>query len=486
MFDFFKKYSPIVLLLLWVALCFLIDFPWQQKHTTDTDATFHQVLLQSTPQEKAQSLAYDAIILDSIGLFHRPEEITLYLAKDTAMTFRAGDILLVRTQLKDGRGYVRWRQWGLLEHKEIRQISLRQGKLRMHARACRDYMEHQLHRYELSSESLSLIESLVLGDRRHLSRDQREAFADAGAMHVLAVSGLHVGIITEILLFLLTLGGLLFIPYEKRHWRVIQRLLFLFFVWSYAFLTGLSTPVLRSALMFSFLPLQAAYEPGAIKYNRLAAAALIILIINPAALSSPGFLLSFSAVLALMYFTPRWEQLLPEIKHEGPFPVRSLNRARQYLRSLLLASLAAQIGTLPWTLLFFGQSANYFFLTNLVVIPLAGLLILCAIPALLSSCCFGPNIFSSFAMASTATVANWMNRFVTWVQSLPGATSFFSFSPILSVLLILLIFVIAAAMYRSSYKAPLSSAQKKRRLICLLLASLIAAAMVLTYYFSLA
>ncbi|MCQ2335015.1 MAG: ComEC/Rec2 family competence protein [Paludibacteraceae bacterium] len=297
-----------------------------------------------------------------------------------------------------------------------------------HAVKIRNKLETRLDTFAMAPAEKALIESLVLGDRHGLQRDQRLAFQDAGAMHVLAVSGLHVGIVRDIICQVLLLGGLLYVPYEKRRWKRMIWWVTVAGVWTYAFLTGFSTSVIRAAIMFTLLPIDQRTSVSAFRFNRLAAAALLILIFRPTDLFSVGFLLSFSAVLSLMVYCPRWE--------------KRFGGGR--LKNLLYASVAAQIGTLPWTLYFFGQTANYFFLTNLIVIPLSGMLIVC------SFLCIS---FTSVPLlgASTAWLAEhvaWvMNESVRFIQQLPGASSCFTITPLTCFLLISTIFFITMAAY---------------------------------------
>lgn len=453
-----------MLLIVWVALCFFWQPPWTPITVNDTEDTFHKVIILSSPLDKPRSLAYEATLLDEDTALHIPPRLTIYLPKDSMVYHpQIGDVVLCKTKFENGRGYSRKGLYAFVEHREMREISILQGKIRILSLRCRDYIEQRLARYTFSPKEIALIESLTLADRRGLTRDQRDAFTDAGAMHVLAVSGLHIGIVGHIATFIFSLGGLLFIPWEKKWLRIIQRIGILSVIWMYAFLTGFPLSVIRSAIMISLLPLGNLHLLSPVRYNRLAAAAFIILFINPNALFTPSFLLSFSAVLALLYFMPYW---LPYIPHT--------NKAIEYGCSMILASVAAQIGTLPWTLYFFGQSANYFLLTNMIVLPLAEiLLILCFLSISISFVPFlGPVATASMWLLDKSA---WlMNTSVEWVQSLPGATSFVTFNLSLSAILIALIFSASA-----SIRAP-----KKRKYFYFPLTMCLACAFLILYYFT--
>lgn len=428
----------------------------------------HTVLLLSGPTEKMRSVAYEAVVTDDLAGGRLPQELLLYVAKDTAKQYAAGDVLVCRAQIEQGRAYVRYGESAWLESRSAAEIGWTEGKLRFLAMKARDTLEKRLEAGGIfGEEELALVESLLLGDRRKLQPDQRYAFQDAGAMHVLAVSGLHVGIIVSIVMWLLTLGGRVVIRWENYRLRRLQRLAAVVLIWGYAFLTGLSVSVMRSALMFSMLPLGNMHKQTPFRYNRLAAAALIILLINPSAIVSPSFLLSFSAVLAILYYCPGWKQRLPHVQGKTKVGKKAL-QAWEYVETLLLMSLAAQIGTLPFTLLFFGQSANWFFLTNMLVLPLAELALMpLGIAALVSS--FLPfDGLSTVLMWLTDRAAWLMNVSVCWVQQLPGATSFFTFTPLMSALLVITIVGLSAGLRLSGWRKWAALSLAAFSAICLL------------------
>lgn len=454
MLDFLRRYLPIVLLTLWVAVIGVCGL-YRTESFSEDGPTMHTVLLLSGPTEKMRSVAYEGIALDDLSRsqsFSFPQDLLLYIAKDTAKQYAAGDVIVCRTQIEQGRAYVRYGESAWIESRSAAEIGWTEGKFRFLALKARDALEKRLEGTQIfGEEELALTESLLLGDRRKLQPDQGNAFQDAGAMHVLAVSGLHVGIIMSIVMWLLTLGGRVVIRWENYRLRRLQRLAAVLLIWGYAFLTGMSVSVMRSALMFSMLPLGNMQMQSPLRYNRLAAAALIILLINPSAIVSPSFLLSFSAVLAILYYCPRWKKRLPHLNAESKTGKKALE-AVEYAETLLLMSLAAQIGTLPFTLLFFGQSANWFFLTNMLVLPLAEWVLMpFGIAALVVS--FLPLQWLTNLLIWLTDKAAWlMNVSVSRVQHLPGATTFFTFTPLMSVLLVVTILALSAGLRFSGWK----------------------------------
>jgi len=201
--------------------------------------------------------------------------------------------------------------------------------------------------------------ALLLGYKADLSQEVREAYAQTGAMHVLAVSGLHVGLIFLFVNFLLGLVRL-----DSRYWKVTKVGLSLLTIWSFALLTGASSSVMRAAVMFSFFIVGKALHRNSNVYNTLAASAFCMLLWNPYLLMDVGFQLSYLAVLGIVAFQPKfyafWQ---PE------------NRLLDMAWKLTTVSLAAQVMTFPISLLYFHQFPMYFWLSGLVVIPAAYLIL---------------------------------------------------------------------------------------------------------------
>src|SRR6056297_241 len=211
-------------------------------------------------------------------------------------------------------------------------------------------------------DSRAILSALVLGKRELLSAPLKQAFNRAGASHVLAISGLHIGIVATFAFFffkqilgfckpLLHRGG-------SGKWAAIMALVP---VWGYALLTGMSPSTQRAVIMVSVFLASFLFERDQDLINTLAAAALIILIIYPPSLFSVSFQLSFTAVLTIVLglSTTQWISRLP-----GPI--------LPYLLSYTAVSFFAIIGTTPLILHYFNQTAFFGLLTNLIVVPLIG------------------------------------------------------------------------------------------------------------------
>ena len=302
----------------------------------------------------------------------------VYLEKDSlSLSVRMGDRLLLdnrfrqvppptnpnqfnyRKYLENQRiycqAYLRSNDWRVLEKDKGHILLLFAGRVR----------EHLLTLFEkhgLKEEENAVASALILGFRGDLDQELRGSYSASGAMHVLAVSGLHVGIIYLILHF--SLGFLKRFPQGD----ILRAFLLLLSVWFYALLTGLSPSVMRASTMFSFLIIGSALNRPPHVYNTLAASAFFLILTNPLIIHAVGFQLSYLAVAGIVFFQPKIYRL-----------IYIRNKLLDKVWALTCVSLGAQLGTFPLTLYYFQQFPNYFLLTNLFVIPLAAVILLSGI-----------------------------------------------------------------------------------------------------------
>ena len=214
-----------------------------------------------------------------------------------------------------------------------------------------------LEKIEGKSEQ-AVAAALLLGYKHLLEKDIQAVYQNTGAMHVLAVSGLHVGILMMIL------GSLLSFVNRFRFGKIIHLLLMLSGIWAFALLTGLAPSVFRSALMFSLVAIGNYSNRNVSSLNIVAASGVLLLFYNPNLLFQVGFQLSYMAVLAIIYLYPKLTE---------PFDIETwiLRKAWQ----VSAVSIAATIGTLPLSLHYFNQFPVYFLLSNFVITIAAGLII---------------------------------------------------------------------------------------------------------------
>ena len=270
------------------------------------------------------------------------------------------------------------------------------------AQSLRRQAEKTLQRY-LKGDELAVASALILCKKDRLSSELRNTYADTGAMHVLAVSGLHVGIVGQFVFWLLAL------PLGRNRWTRLARLLLtLAAIWGFALLTGLAASVQRAALMFSLFYFgNSLFNRRSGGYNSLAFAAFILLIYQPLQLFTVSFQLSFSAVAGILFFQRRLAQLL-----------YFRNGVLRYSWELSCVGIAAQLGTLPLTLYYFHQFPLYFLLSGIPVVigATAGLssgLLLLALAKL--------PMVGSLLGALLGGVIWLQNSFLVALQRLPGA-----------------------------------------------------------------
>lgn len=206
-------------------------------------------------------------------------------------------------------------------------------------------------------QSLAIVSALTLGYKDQLDEEIREKFSGAGISHIMAVSGLHVGII------MLIISGLLKMLQLRSH--PVKLLITILSVWAFAHISGLSPSVTRASLMFSFVFAGKYAGRHVNPLNSLFASAFILLVINPFILFSVSFQLSYSAVLAILLFYRKMDGLLN-------FSGLLLSK----LWSLVSVTLLAQAGTLPFVLYYFRSVPMLSVFTNILAIPLASLIII--------------------------------------------------------------------------------------------------------------
>jgi competence protein ComEC len=219
------------------------------------------------------------------------------------------------------------------------------------------YLLQEIESWHWNKERESVFKALLLGYKNDLTTELKSDFAAAGAMHLLAVSGLHVGIVYLLLSYLLV--GLRYF----KNLQLVSSLLIILGIWLYAFISGASPSVLRSATMFSIMAAAQNLERPGSSFRSIFLSAFLMLIYNAQWLFDLGFQLSYSALLGILIWQPKIESLL-HIK----------SRALNWVYKLVSVSLAAQIGTLPLSLYYFHQFPTYFWLSNILMIPLVTLL----------------------------------------------------------------------------------------------------------------
>ncbi|MDR2037868.1 MAG: ComEC family competence protein [Bacteroidales bacterium] len=389
-------------------------------HSDQTEQGVYMVVIEEAPVERERSIRTTALIKSGMSdtlWENRNEKIMMYLRKDSlSKKIKQGDLLIIETTLTpisnagnphefDYRSYLKRKQigrstfiengkWKLLEQ-------YAQGPLINFSNRIRYHLLGIYERADISGNELAVASALTLGYKAYLEDELRMAYSASGAMHVLAVSGLHVGIIYLILS--LILDHIAVLQRNKWLWTIIM----LSALWLYALITGLSPSVLRATTMFSIIVIGKSFQRRSYIYNSIAASAFLLLFINPYNLLDVGFQLSYVAVIAIVFLQPRFYHLL-----------HFKNSLADKAWSLACVSIAAQIGTAPLSLYYFHQFPSYFLLTNFIVIPAASVVI------------YGALIL--FILSPFQIVLEWVGRLfdqflyflnscIFFIEKLPGS-----------------------------------------------------------------
>ena len=265
-----------------------------------------------------------------------------------------------------------------------------------YANIIRQTIISRLNNYDFKPNELAIIKALLLGQRQDISDELRQQYINAGAIHILAISGLHIGIILMILNFLFGFLN------RFKNGRLIKTILILILLWSFAVVAGLSPSVMRAVTMFSAVAIGMNLKRPHNIYNTLAISAFVILLFKPMFLFEIGFQLSYLAVIGIVAIQPL---LYNRIKTKYWLPNK--------VGELLTVSIAAQIGVFPLSLYYFHQFPGLFFLSNLIIIPILGVVLGFGFFIILLALCNSPN---NFIFETYGTLISLMNDFFNWVS----------------------------------------------------------------------
>ena len=259
----------------------------------------------------------------------------------------------------------------------------------------RTLLQQRLESSGLSDDQYAVVAAMALGDKSALTHELKDTYSKTGASHILALSGLHLGIIYA-LLSMLVVG---------RRWQMITQVAIILSIWAFVFLVGMSASVVRSAVMLTVYALLAIGHRHKMSVNTLAFTAIIMLLISPKALFDVGFQMSFMAVFAILLFVPLFYR---------PFSAEYLmtHRVVNWIWGMLAVSIAAQIGVAPLIAYYFGRFSCYFLLTNFIVIPAATLILYLSLGTLLI-----PAIG-----VLLAGIVGLLNSTLLYISTIPGAT----------------------------------------------------------------
>ncbi len=215
-----------------------------------------------------------------------------------------------------------------------------------------------LEKNGFSKKELAVIVALILGQQQDISPEILQDYQFAGAVHILSVSGLHVG-------FILLFVGYLLKPFPNtKKWKLNKLIIVILSLWLFGFVAGLAPSVLRSVVMFSFVAIGRYLGRGVNIYNTLLVSALIILLFQPSFLFDVGFQLSYVSLFFIIWLQPLLENIW-----------EPKNKFSKFFWEIITVSFAAQIGAMGLSIYYFHQFPGLFFITNLIILPVMGFIL---------------------------------------------------------------------------------------------------------------
>lgn len=261
-----------------------------------------------------------------------------------------------------------------LEHQQIyaqvyaKRIEI--GNYESGLRACfsnfRERIISNLEDSAISKEELNVLNALILGQQQDIAPEILKDYQYAGAVHVLSVSGLHVGFILLFITFILKPVG------NSRKGALVKLIIIILSLWGFAVLTGLSPSIVRSATMFSFVAIGTHLRRTVNIYHTLIVSILLILLFKPSFLFDVGFQLSYLALFFILWLQPTLSSIW-----------QPKNKIIHYFWDIITVSFAAQIGAMPLSIYYFHQFPGLFFITNLMILPLLGIIMAVGVIAIL-------------------------------------------------------------------------------------------------------
>lgn len=344
---------------------------WYGNESNDSTiliASINEPLVEKAKSFKA--LAKVERLVNSDSNYDAKGEFLIYFAKDTSsQTLKYGDRIIFKRPLQEIRnsgnpGQFNYSQF--LSFKQIyHQVYLKKedyillkgnsaNPFKSLLFQTRNYVITTINKYISGENESALAKALSIGYRVDLDKDLVQAYSNAGVVHLIAISGLHLALIYALLYWIA-----LRIPYLKKK-KIPRTIFILFCLWFFAFLTGASPSVMRAAVMFSFISLGSLFQKNSSIYNSLCVSAFVLLCFDPYLLWNVGFQLSYLAVLGIVVLQK---------------PIYSWfyfrNKISDYVWQIASVSIAAQVFTIPICFYYFHQLPFLFIIANIVAIPLA-------------------------------------------------------------------------------------------------------------------
>ena len=377
--------------------------------------THYSATVVSKPAKTKKTFKYE-VIVDKVKLngnwINLSKRTLLYFISDVTPGFQYGDKLLMVGNLEYIKEQTNPYAFDYARYMKMKGIYL-QGfsnfndyifienspaiSLERYSLLTGDFLDQKLSALISSKPELDMIKAMLLGRREEISSEMEFVYQSTGTAHILAVSGLHVGIV--FLLF-----SMIFRSLKREKWKWLYYTILLAGIWSFAFITGSSPSVLRASLMISIILFAEALSRKSNIYNSIFVSAFALLMYNPNLLLSVSFQLSYAAVLGIVFL---YNRIYPLLYFKGSIA--------NFFWKISALSLSVQITTFPITIYYFHQFPTVFLITNLIAIPTAIIVIVGSLLILLTSVLPGIPVGLAFLLE------NWIyfyNRFMTLLSNL--------------------------------------------------------------------
>lgn len=366
----FGFFIYLIMILSGIIICNQHKEIFKEHHFSKIPSKQLIVYLLEEPKIKGDIARFNVEVTNNIqekNLFKTQGKLLLAMRFDTTknINLHYGDLILIKSKYKetepaynpsefDYKRFLSYQQiyyQSFINQKEIKKLAEHAANpIKEFALKFRERQIEKFNNYLKDSSVRAVASTLILGYRAELSKDILQTYTKTGTMHVLSVSGMHVGIVVYLLAFML-----IFLNKSKRG-RILQAIIIISLVWFYALITGLAPSIERAAIMTTFIMLAKARSLKANTFNIIAITAFIILIFDPFAIINVGFQLSFIAVSGIIYLQPLIYN----------FYITS-NKILDWIWKIMSVSIAAQIATAPISLYYFHQFPVYFIFSNIFI-----------------------------------------------------------------------------------------------------------------------
>lgn len=376
---------------------FLADYPERKEKTYKMVVCLESAFYEGKPAPvKGSVLLYHRH--DSMCKSYRPGDKITFRCKPVPIRNRGNPFEFDYRFYMENRGI---KYYSFTDSNDIiRYSSQVKRKLQQRALITRQRIIDMYSERGITGERLALVAAITLGQKSMLEPEQKQHFMKAGIMHIMAVSGLHAMILSMFVFRMLF--------FLKGRLSILRSVITILLLWWFAYVTGLTASVMRAALMFTFLQAGNIMKRPVNQVNSVLASAFILMVIRPSVIFDAGFLLSYSAVIFIIYFYRDFYLLL-----------KFRRRMFDLVWQSAAVTIVAQAGTLPLTVLLFNRFPTWFILSNIIIVPLSSLVIIIGSLVPLTF----PLRFISFPLAKLLDFLTGATEFLTAkAASLPLST----------------------------------------------------------------